>query len=178
MEVIDWTPKGGDGASSADESEIVRQVDDAVAVFYAMAKAIVDGEIELARVTWERFVDRVADTTSPYGLFVQAGIITTAVAIRAYGGDPDPAGPPSSEVQLLAVARSRATGEIVDMDEADLAATVVGLACNWEWDKLNELMLSTVEQGLADTDFLQNLGSVLMTMFVGVGGLESTARRG
>lgn len=173
MESVSFTPKGGDGANAEDQYHIA----EAIETFRAMAAAIVDDQSELASVLWEHFVLRVGDDVNPFGAFVQAGIITTATAIRTLAGDKNPSGPPTMNVEITAVVWDRVDNTVVEMEEADVAAAVISHACNWEWDKLNELMSSKVE-GMTDDSFLQQLGIVIMSMFVGVGGLESAERAG
>lgn len=187
MPHVDWSPKGGDGAF-AEESGAIKnedgmptdaQIDDAVAVFVTIAGAVVNEEMELAAVIWQGFCYRLGSQFDPFAMFVHAGIISAATAIRVLCGDPDPEGPPSGDTSLLALATDRDTGEPVEMEEIELAATLIGHACNWEWDKVSEAVQAKTEdmEDVAHAEFLRSLGAALMSMFVGVGGLES-ARRG
>lgn len=173
MPDVDWTPKGGDGASINRPTDA--EIDDGIATFIKMAAFLDKGETKGAEVTWSEFCDRVSERLNPYALFVHGGIFCTAVAVRAYSGDPDPTGPPSGEIELMTVARNSDTGDFVDLDAADVAGTVIGYACNWEWDKVNELMSSKVES-LTDNEFLWDLGAVLTTVFIGVNGLGNGDR--
>lgn len=173
MESASFIPKGGDGASTEDNYHIEEAVD----TFKAVSQAIVNDEVKLAAILWEQFVTRVGDDVNPFGAFVQAGILTTATAIRVMANDPNPTGPPCGEIEIMAIAWNKLDETIVDMEELDVASAAITYACNWEWEKLNELMSSTVSEH-DDDEFLQQLGAVIMSIFVGVGGLESVGRGG
>lgn len=169
MEGVDFTPKGSDGASTSDMPTNT-DIDDGIATFVKMAALVDKDELSAAELTWSEFADRVGDRLNAYALFVHGGIFCTAVAVRAYSGDPDPMGPPTGEMDILTVARNATNGEFLDLDAATVAGTVIAYACNWEWDKVNELMQSRV-QNPNGNEFLWDLGAVLTTVFIGVNGL-------
>lgn len=170
MDDVDWTPKGGDGATAADPTDI--EVDDAISTFVKIATATAMEAHETAQTIWESFCDRNGDEYDPYALYVHGGILSTALAVRTYCGDPNPAGPPTGEIDVMTVARSASTGEFVDLEAAELAGTIIGYACNWEFEKINTLMAAKVEAS-TDSEFLKEMGDVLTQVFIGVSGIGS-----
>ncbi len=168
MEDVDWTPKGGDGASTDGPSDVL--IDDAIATFVKVAAATAIEAHEVAQIAWSGFVERVGDIYNPYAVYVHGGILMTAIAVRAYCGDLNPTGPPSSGIDVMTVARKATTGEFVDLDAANVAGEVISHACAWEWEKVNDLMATKVEEA-PDSDFLQEMGDVLTQVFIGVSGI-------
>lgn len=181
MERIDWSPKGGDGAStdqpdgteSKDDYPTDAQIDDAVSVFVTISRAIAHGETQLARVTWEGFTYRIGRFFNPVAMFVQAGIITTARAVRASAGDPEPDGPPTGEYSLTMLACDAETGELLDREEITIAEALIAHGCNWDWEKINQELNAHVEGKPSDNEFFLTIAAVLIAVFIGVGGLES-----
>lgn len=169
MSNVNWTPKGGDGASTNNTPNDT-DIDCGIATFVKMAALVDKKELAAAEATWSEFVDRIGERLNAYALFVHGGIFCTAVAVRAYSGDPDPMGPPTGEMDILAVARNAETDEFLDLDAATVAGTVIAYACNWEWDKVNELMSSKVDNSNGN-EFLWDLSIVLTSIFIGVNGL-------
>lgn len=177
MKGFKWTPRGGDGADSGEipvSSEDARNIKVARDAFKRMVIAVDSEDNETAHAIWQDMVEQVAGSVNPYGLLVQVGIIFNAIIVRNLAGDSLPAGPPNGHLNVTVLGWNETTESIVDTPLADFAATAIVHAANWQWQELNDMMIKRLDEASDSDDFLHDLAAILMSMFIGVGGLEQT----
>lgn len=175
MSGFKWTPKGGDGAIGSESpvsSEDARNMHVATDAFKRMVIAVESEDNVTATAVWREMVEQVAGSVNPYGLLVQVAIIYNAFIVRAVAGDPSPTGPPSGRLNVSVIGWNKSTESIVDAPLADFAATAIVHAANWQWQDLNDMMIKRLDEVSDSDDFLHDLAAMLMSMFIGLGGLD------
>jgi hypothetical protein len=142
-----------------------------------MVLAIYDNDMNGGQAEWETLCDSVQEDVNPYGIVCQVGIVLSAMAVRALAGDTNPTGPPQGQMGITSVAWDRSNGSIVDSPVSDVAVEAISYAANWDWDHLTAMMEKRLDEQENATLFLHELAGVLMSIFIGVGGIERVGWR-
>lgn len=173
MSGFDLTPQGDDGESIEDS----RYMQLAIGAFKGMVLAVDQDDTAMAHAIWQDMVEQVAGSVHPHGLLIQVALMFNAFLLRNMAGDPSPTSPPHGHLTVTVVGWNKETETLVDNPLADFAANAIVRAANWEWDKLNDLLESGINEASDRDQFLHDLAALLMSMFIGVGGIDQTGWR-
>lgn len=176
MTGFNWTSQDSDDAMGAflhadccDHETMVC----ATNTFKELCVALHHDNAERANLIWETMVMELGPEEDPLGLIVCVGVIFNAFIIRSLAGDPDPMGKPTGTTGITVLAMEKDTGRVVDSPLEEFATAAVVHACNWQWGDLNNLMRDKANAGELTPEFLGGLARCLISMFVGVGGVDT-----
>lgn len=175
MTGFDWTHQDSDdlgaflhGEECDHEAMVI-----ATNAFKELSLAVSHDDYDRATLIWETTVLELGPETDPLGLIVCVGVIFNAFIIRSMAGDPDPMGKPTGTTGLTVLAVEKDTGHVLDAPLEEFATAAVVHACNWQWRDLNDLMRNKADAGEMTPEFLSGLARCLISMFVGVGGVDT-----